>query len=170
MMPKTRTDIQMRWTIRSDMPKVLEIERLSFPNPYTEQEFIQLLKQRDFIGQVAEIDKTVVGFVIYQLAKGVLRIVDIAVHSDYRHQGIGTQIIDKMKSKLQIGRRSLMTADVRETNLAAQLFFRSQGLKALAILENTYTDTDEDAYVMAYNLEAKIAPQFVPRNRIEGMV
>ena len=170
MMPKTRADIQMRWMIRSDMPQALEIERLSSPNPYNENEFIQLMKQRDFIGQVAEINKTVVGFVIYQLAKGVLRIADIAVHPDHRRQDIGTQMVEKMKSKLQVGRRSLMTADVRETNLAAQLFFRSQGLKALAILENTYTDTDEDAYVMAYSLHSAIESQFVPRNRIEGMV
>ena len=47
-----------------------------------------------------------------------------------------------------------MTLEVRETNLAAQLFFRSLGFRAVNVLRNYYDDTPEDAYVMQYRYHA----------------
>ena len=44
--------------------------------------------------------------------------------------------------------------EVRETNLAAQLFFRQRGFKAISVLRDFYDDTTEDAYLMQYSLEA----------------
>ena len=40
--------------------------------------------------------------------------------------------------------------EVRETNLAAQLFFRGQGFRAVSVLREFYDDTPEDAYLMQY--------------------
>jgi ribosomal-protein-alanine N-acetyltransferase len=41
---------------------------------------------------------------------------------------------------------------VRETNLTAQLFFRSQGFKAVRVLRSYYEDSGEDAFLMQYRL------------------
>jgi ribosomal-protein-alanine N-acetyltransferase len=40
--------------------------------------------------------------------------------------------------------------EVRETNLAAQLFFKSMGFKAITVLHEFYEDTPEDAYLMQF--------------------
>jgi ribosomal-protein-alanine N-acetyltransferase len=43
---------------------------------------------------------------------------------------------------------------VRETNLPAQLFFRAAGFRAVTVLRDFYRDSDEDAYLMQFGLEA----------------
>ena len=45
-----------------------------------------------------------------------------------------------------------ITLEVRETNLAAQLFFRHEGFKALKVLRSFYEDSGEDAYLLQYRL------------------
>jgi ribosomal-protein-alanine N-acetyltransferase len=55
--------------------------------------------------------------------------------------------------------------EVRETNLPAQLFFRSLGFRATSVLKDFYRDSTEDAYLMQYVLEA--AAEAMPR-RLAG--
>ena len=47
---------------------------------------------------------------------------------------------------------------MRETNLAAQLFFRSSGFRAVSVLREFYEDTPEDAYLMQYRFRADEVP------------
>ena len=64
-------------------------------------------------------------------------------------------------------RRKEITLEVRETNLAAKLFFQSQDFVAVAVLRDHYEDSAEDAYVMKYRLDPEDAMyHFAPHNRI----
>lgn len=112
----------IRWMIRRDMPSVLEIEDRSFEFPWTEDEFIRCLRQRDCIGMVAERSEQVVGFMIYELHKNRIHILSFAVHPDFRRNGIGSAMVDKLITKLAYQRRNRIMLEVRETNLDAQLF------------------------------------------------
>ena len=58
----------------------------------------------------------------------------------------------KLVSKLSSHRRTRITLEVRETNLAAQLFFRTQGFRAVRVLRSFYEDSGEDAFLMQYRL------------------
>ena len=55
--------------IRRDMPEVIPIETASFEFPWSEDDFVRCLRQRNCIGMVAEMDDQVVGFMIYELHK-----------------------------------------------------------------------------------------------------
>ena len=59
-------------------------------------------------------------------------------------------MISKLISKLSGHRRTRITLEVRETNLTAQQFFRSQGFRAVRVLRAYYEDSGEDAYLMQY--------------------
>lgn len=148
----TETEIPIRWLIRCDMVDVLRIESASFDNPWIEDDFLNVLRQRNCIGMVAELAGRVVGFMIYELHKGNLEILDFAVDPRYRRQGVGRQMVDRLKAKLSQQGRTELRLLVRERNLVAQLFFRSQEFLAVDVLSNEYDDTDEDAYVMRYRL------------------
>ena len=63
------TYTQIRWMIRRDMQSVLYIENESFQYPWSEEDFIRVLRQRDTIGMVAERDGQVAAFMIYELHK-----------------------------------------------------------------------------------------------------
>src|SRR5436305_3532888 len=106
--------------IRRDMVEALGIEKESFEFPWSEDDFIRCLRQRNCIGMVAEMDDRVVGFMIYELHKNRLHVLNFAVAARFRRRGIGSQMLRKLIGKLSQQRRSRIVLEVRETNLAAQ--------------------------------------------------
>jgi ribosomal-protein-alanine N-acetyltransferase len=101
---------------------------------------------------VAEHDDRVVGFMIYELHKTKLHVLNFAVAPALRRVGVGTQMVTKLVGKLSSHRRTKITLAVRESNLAAQLFFRSQAFQATRVLRGYYEDSGEDAYLMHYRI------------------
>ena len=147
---KEQVRVHIRWMIRRDMPEVLQTEQDSFEYAWTEEDFLRCLRQRNCIGMVAEQGEKVIGFMIYELHKNKLHILNFAVHPGFRRLGVGAQMVAKLISKLSSHRRTRITLEVRETNLAAQLFFRSQGFRATRVLRAYYEDSGEDAFLMQY--------------------
>ncbi len=148
-----RLDVHIRWMIRKDMRQVLHIEEDCFDNPWREDDFIRCLRQRNAIGMVAEVADGVVGFMIYELHSNRLHILDFAVDPHCRRQGVGAKMIWKLTTKLSNNRRGRLMVEIRETNLAGQLFFKAMGFRAVSVLRNFYDDTTEDAYLMQYRLQ-----------------
>ena len=163
---KQQQRVHIRWMIRRDMAEVLEIETEGFEFPWCEEEFIRCLRQRNCIGMVAEHDERVVGFMIYELHKTRLHILNFAVGRTVRRRGVGTQMMAKLIGKLSSQRRTRILLEVRETNLAAQLFFRAKGFRAVSVLRDFYDDTPEDAYLMQYRYRPTETEIVVPVNRI----
>lgn len=159
----------IRWMIRRDMPDVLDIETESFEFPWSDEDFIRCLRQRNCIGMVAEVDDRIVGFMIYELHKSRLHLLNFAVASAWRRRGIGALMVQKLISKLSQQRRTRITLEVRETNLAAQLFFKDFGFRAVSVLRDYYDDTVEDAYQMQYRYRPKPEEQALPVNRIRRL-
>jgi [ribosomal protein S18]-alanine N-acetyltransferase len=142
------TGVHIRWMIRRDMPEVMRTERASFEFAWTEDDFLRCLRQRNCIGMVAEENDVVVGFMIYELHRTRLNVLNFAVHPAARRQGIGSLLVAKLVYKLVSHHRHKITLAVRERNLAAQMFFRSHGFHATKLLRNYYEDSGEDAYQM----------------------
>ena len=149
--------VHIRWMIRRDMPHVLAIEQESFEFPWSEEDFIRCLRQRNCIGMVAEVEDKIVGFMVYELHKTRLHLLNFAVSGLWQRRGIGTQMAGKLVSKLSQQRRTRILLEVRETNLSAQLFFRKAGFRAVSVLRSFYDDTPEDAYVMQYRYSSAAA-------------
>jgi ribosomal-protein-alanine N-acetyltransferase len=152
--------------IRRDMPAVLAIESQSFEFSWNEDDFIRCLRQRNCIGMVAERDDQVVGFMIYELHKNRLHILNFAVAKECRRQGVGKSMVGKLLSKLSHERRNRIMLEVRETNLEAQLFFKGLGFRAISVLRDFYDDTVEDAYLMQYRYKATAEELANPASRI----
>jgi len=142
--------------IRRDMPEVLAIEHASFEYPWCEEEFLRVLRQRNCIGMVAEYGERIVGFMIYELHRNKIHVLDFATHPEFRRREIGRQMVAKLVGKLSNQRRSRIALYLRETNLAAQLFFRAMGFRAMEVLREHYPDTGEDAYTLQYHLDESV--------------
>ena len=87
---------------------------------------------------------------IYELHKAKLHVLNFAVHPLFRRQHIGSQMIQKLISKLSSHRRTAITLEIRETNLPAQLFFRDASFRAVRVMKEYFDDTGEDAYLLQY--------------------
>jgi len=159
--PKRELPVHIRWMIRRDMSEVLRIENGCFEFPWSEQDFVWCLRQRNCIGMVAEarfkkngeVTDAVLGFMVYELYKEQLHILNFAVHPKAQRRSVGSTMAAKLASKLSHQRRNRIMVEVRETNLTAQLFFREMGFRAVTVLKDFYIDTDEDAYLMQYQYQ-----------------
>lgn len=135
-MKQAESRAQLRWLIRRDMGCVMEIERRSFQlgDRWDEEEFITILRNRNCIGTVLDpvtIDEDLYGFMIYELHKERLKILRMAVHPELRRTGCGSQMIQRLKDKLDQQRRHSIDIEVDERNLGCQLFLREMGFKAI---------------------------------------
>lgn len=159
MKTKNQIDVSVKWMVRKDMPEVEAIEQSCFEFPWYEDDFIRCLRQRNCIGMVAEASERVVGFMVYELHKHRLHVLNFAVHEDWRFKGVGRAMLAKIVSKISNDRRSRIVLEVRETNVDAQLFFKRMGFKAVSVLRGFYLqDTDEDAYLFQYTYRQRMAP------------
>ena len=144
--------VHIRWHVRRDMPEILQIEQGCFAYPWNEEDLLRCLRQRNCIGMVAEHGEKVVGFMIYELHRRRLEILNLAVHPQYHRHGVGAQMVGKLISKMSSHRRTAVAVCVRETSLPAQLFFRQQEFKAIRVLPGYYEDSGEDAYRFVYSI------------------
>lgn len=154
----------IRWMLKEDLPAVLRIEEESFEFPWTKADFLSCTHQPHCIAVVAEVRNQVVGYMIYEMAPHHFHLLTLAVDPAWRRRGIGRALMERLIQKLSPHRRQRIVLEVRETNLAAQLFFRALGFRACRILHDFYSDTVEDAYVMVYQGPSAVGPH--PKNRI----
>lgn len=157
MLMQTRNTVRVRWMIKRDFAEVLWIEQATFRYPWTEQDFCNTLSQRQCIAQVAETpDGAVIGYSVYELDRKRFKLLNLAVAPGYQRSGVGKQLIEKLIGKLSHQNRQSIDVMVRESNLSAQLFFRSLGFKATSIYRDHYQDAGEDGYLLRLNIAHRL--------------
>lgn len=157
------------WMTRRDMPEVLAIENDCFEFPWSESTFVEQLRMRNIAGMVAEHDNQVVGFMVYELNRNYLRLLNIAVHSAFRRQLVGTTMIEKLKGKLSQQKRQSITAEVRESNYAAQLWLKSLGFICVEQIKEFYEESHESAYRFRYGICQPIPIKQLLKNRVSEL-
>lgn len=121
---------RIRWMLHGDWKQVVEIAAASYADPLTMSSVRGLLRQRETIGLVwdtGDQSSAIAGYVIFNLMKKHVDLIDLAVAAGYRFQGIGTELLAKLKGRLSSGRRSKLIACVDEANTAAHLFLKANG-------------------------------------------
>ena len=154
-------DLHIRWMIRRDMPDVLTIERDSFPDPWSEDCFVQMLGQHNIIGMVAEHNQVIVGFMVYELLPKSLKLHNFAVAPAFRLKGVGRRMVEKLAGKLSPTRRVRLQLVVNENNLDAQLFFKACGCRALRVIPEAFQASDGSlvsGYLMQYRCPVAVEP------------
>ena len=131
---------------KSDLDAILAIEKDSFPKlPYNWVTFLYYATVYPDNFLVYWCDETgksvhkIVGYIIFY-PQG--HIVSIAVHSEYRRRGIGTELVKAVLRRTH-GRASV---EVRESNEVAKRFYTHLGFSQETRLSRYYGD--EDAIVM----------------------
>ena len=94
---------------------------------------------------------------------------NFAVNPEVRRHGVGNAMVSKLIGKLSHERRNRIMLEVRETNLEAQLFFKSLGFRAISVLRDFYEDTIEDAYLMQFRYQPTADELAHPHNRISRL-
>jgi [ribosomal protein S18]-alanine N-acetyltransferase len=134
----------------SDSREVLEMEEAIFsePNPLLYQ-MIESYPSEGFI--VAELDGIVCGYLVGVLFMDEARVLLLAVKEKYRHQKIGTMLINAFMESVR-SRANMIRLEVRSNNLAAQTFYFKRGFRFVGIVNNYYKNGDS-AYIMIRPLD-----------------
>ena len=130
--------------------EILEIEKLSFQEPWTRDMFereLSLPMSRFFIFKH---DNKLAGYVGGWLILDEAHITNIAVHPQFRSKGLGRAALDFLVEDMYIKGARKALLEVRETNIAANKLYKSAGFKAVGFREKYYKD--EGAILMEKNL------------------
>lgn len=183
VLPKMGTiPVDIRWLIHRDLPEVLFMEDMHPGIPCPIGETIRQLRKSENIGMRAEPREdgdASLGYMNYELYGAFIHIKDFTVHPGSLRRGVGSQMLGKLLGKLSALRRNRIVLVVRESNLAAQLFFRDcigkilamhltnlslqheQGFTATETLPRYFPDTGEDGLLMQYS--------YLPRERSQNL-
>jgi tRNA threonylcarbamoyl adenosine modification protein TsaD/ribosomal-protein-alanine acetyltransferase len=142
-------DTRLRDMTAADIAQVLEIERASFPTPWSEGMFTHELVASGRSWIVADRQGEVVGYAGVMVVYGDAHIMNLAVKEDARRSGIGRVLFDELRSRaIQLG-GDILTLEVRPSNDAAIALYESEGLKVIGMRPGYYADTGEAALIMS---------------------
>lgn len=149
--------ISFRQMRKDDLDSVIAIDRLSFHLPWPESAYSHdLTNNSNAILWVAEErpedgNSKVVGMVDVWVIQEEAHIATLAVHPDYRGNGIAANLLRiVLIEAYNLGARRAML-EVRESNQAAQSLYKDFGFEIVSRRRRYYRDNNEDALLM--NLE-----------------
>ena len=138
-----------------DLPSVLEIEKLSFPNPWHESTFRGEIQNVPISFPLAIVHTTlhkVIGYIVFWLIGEEVQINNIAVHPDFRRLGIGEQVLRQVIEQVRWRGANFITLEVRPSNKGALVLYKKIGFRMLGVRKNYYTNPPEDAFVLGLNV------------------
>lgn len=136
-----------------DIERVQEIDSQSFSLPWPKTSFEFELKNPASWPRVAEIldengRPVLVGMICAWIILDELHIATIAIHPDFRKQGIGKRMLAEMLLEAAAEGVKLAYLEVRRGNLVAQKLYEEFGFKIVGIRPRYYADNHEDALMM----------------------
>jgi ribosomal-protein-alanine N-acetyltransferase len=142
--------INVRWFEHGrDFDPLIAIDTKSNEEYWTLDDFKKKLRQKAVTCLIAEEEGVVVGFLLYELFLHRFTVLRIGVASNHRRRGIGATLLKELAAKLT-PKRTLISAEVRESNLMVQMFLKNQEYRAIEVIRNYFSDTDEDCFVFHY--------------------
>jgi ribosomal-protein-alanine N-acetyltransferase len=137
-----------------DLDAVMEIERSSFRTPSSAQVFLEeMARDWAFVDVVRDrASRRVVAFGNYWLVADEVHLLNVATAPDRRQEGHASRLLAHI---IEVGRSRacrLMTLEVRRSNAAALRIYRRFGFRAVGVRPNYYTEDQEDAIVMVFDL------------------
>lgn len=121
--------VGIKWYEPIHLDQLCDLHLCCFPKedwkPQDFQRFVEKPERSGVVKVLADEKNVVYGSLLYTLDAQSCRIRRVAVWPDYRRQGLASFGINSLCGPRSPLRRRLFLARVRETNTAAQLFFKS---------------------------------------------
>ena len=141
--------IELRRLEPRDLDTVEEIERASYPTPWSRSMFVAELRKPSSvaIGAYSE-EGDLVGYAFVSRYVDAWHVMNVAVATDCRRRGIATTLLERVFEVTASDPRSGYTLEVRVSNAHAIGLYEGLGFEARGIRRGYYTDNREDALIM----------------------
>ena len=144
--------INIRPMSANDLKKVLEIEKISFTDPWPESAFREGLTYPLHNFVVADHEGEIAGYASYYIELGEARLTNIAVAPEYRRKSIAKRLIKYILEVTAGAGCNYIFLDVRPSNKTAIDLYRKFGFFKLYDRPDYYSSPREDAAVMVKHL------------------
>ena len=151
----SKNPFYLRRMKEEDLPYVLEIEQVSFPNPWHKMTFIGEILNHPIsfpLVVIHGVQERVMGYIIFWHIHDEVQINNIAVHPDFRRMGIGETVVNMVLDTVRMEGARFITLEVRPSNFAARALYNKLGFEVLSIKENYYFGPKEHALIMGKRL------------------
>ncbi len=148
----------VRWKIREmekdHLDQVMEIEKMSFPTPWTKSMFLDELSSPlsfHFVASKRENQgDLVLCYIIFWMFLGEVHILNLATHPAFRELGIARSLLlFTLDFSYQRG-GILYLLEARKGNQAALNLYQKVGFSSWGVRKKYYSDTGEDAIIMGF--------------------
>jgi ribosomal-protein-alanine N-acetyltransferase len=137
----------------ADLPRVLSIERASFAKAWTRSNFEhEIMENPHALNLVARESGDVAAFLCAYLVAGELMINDLAVDPAFRRRGLARSLLRHAIEAARTRGCRRATLEVRPSNAPAIALYGGFGFEIVGRRRGYYTDTDEDALLLARDL------------------
>jgi ribosomal-protein-alanine N-acetyltransferase len=143
-----KTAVEIRPLLLGDLNAIDEIERRSYPTPWSRSMFAgELAKPASLCLGAFEEDR-LAGYLIISRYVDAWHVMNIAVAPQFRRRGIATALLQKFFELTDDGSRRGYTLEVRVSNAGAIKLYERLGFTARGTRRGYYTDNREDALIM----------------------
>lgn len=128
--------------------QVAELEKLCFPDPWSEKSIASELSNKLALWLVAEEDGWVAGYIGSQTVPDESDMMNVAVHPDYRRRGIAEALVVALCDALREQGSVSLTLEVRASNEPAKALYQKLGFEQVGRRPNYYRNPKEDALIL----------------------
>lgn len=130
------------------VPQIAELEKLCFSDPWNEASVASELDNPLSLWLVALDGDRVAGYVGSQSVMGEADMMNVAVHPDYRRQGIAERLIAALIERLRSNEVYCLLLEVRASNEPAKALYGKLGFAEVGRRKNYYRNPKEDALIL----------------------
>jgi [ribosomal protein S18]-alanine N-acetyltransferase len=140
--------LEIRPLALKDLSAIEEIERRSYPTPWSRSMFAGELTKASSISLGAFEVGRLVGYVVVSRYVDAWHVMNIAVHPAQRTRGVASALLERLFETTADDARRGYTLEVRVSNATAIALYERLGFEARGIRRGYYTDNREDALIM----------------------
>ncbi len=131
-----------------DLSRIEEIERSSYPTPWSRSMFAGELAKPSSICLGAFLENRLVGYLIVSRYVDAWHVMNVAVAPEQRRQGIASLLLGQLFELTGDDDRRGYTLEVRVSNAGAIALYERLGFEPRGVRRGYYTDNREDALIM----------------------
>jgi ribosomal-protein-alanine N-acetyltransferase len=144
------SNVELRRLELRDLGAIEEIERESYPTPWSRSMFASELSKPSSmcLGAFDAETGDLVGYLVISRYVDAWHVMNVAVTAAYRRRGIARALLERLFEVTGSDERRGYTLEVRVSNEGAIKLYERLGFVARGVRRGYYTDNREDALIM----------------------
>jgi ribosomal-protein-alanine N-acetyltransferase len=155
---KEKPDIELLWAGRRErdfvqltedhLERILEIERVSFANPWSAEDFHRAVYDHSAFCKGVEVSEELRGYAVGYAIGTEFHLANFAIAPAHRRQGWASDLLQYLIAQAcQMGCREC-TLEVRPSNFAAVAFYKMHRFQPVGVYPRYYENPRENALIM----------------------